>query len=232
MARIELTVISKDQAIKDSMETIGGLSSPSKMPWYSYNLSSGRCITGSILAKLPNTVCSGCYAMKGRYNFNNVQQAMERRYKTIGRTRWVGDFVKLLKRLSIGVPSHLLYFRWHDSGDLQSVEHLRKIVQIAEQLPNIRFWLPTREGGILRDYFKKYGPASYLPWNLCIRVSGVMINTKTPPIQFGLPVSTVHDDDKMGAYATICESNKRGGKCGDCRACWNNEAKWVSYPKH
>ena len=42
----------------------GGLSSPSKMPGYSYNLPAIHCKTGSKLAQIPGTTCHGCYALR------------------------------------------------------------------------------------------------------------------------------------------------------------------------
>jgi hypothetical protein len=50
----------------------GGLSRPSKMPGYAYNLPAIHCKTGSKLAAIPGTTCHGCYALKGRYRFPNV----------------------------------------------------------------------------------------------------------------------------------------------------------------
>ena len=44
----------------------GGLSKPSKMPGYAYNLPAIHCKTGSKLAQVPGTTCHGCYALKGR----------------------------------------------------------------------------------------------------------------------------------------------------------------------
>jgi hypothetical protein len=61
----------------------GGLSKPSKMPGYSYNLPAIHCKTGSKLAQIPGTTCHGCYALKGRYRFPNVMDAMMRRLASI-----------------------------------------------------------------------------------------------------------------------------------------------------
>ena len=49
---------------KEAKEITGGLSKPSKMPGPSYNLPAAACITGAKLAKVPGTVCYGCYALK------------------------------------------------------------------------------------------------------------------------------------------------------------------------
>src|SRR5438128_1739442 len=63
-------------------ETItGGLSITTKMPCPSHGISATRCRLGAILAGKPGTVCSKCYALKGRYAFSNVQKKLEERYQ-------------------------------------------------------------------------------------------------------------------------------------------------------
>ena len=37
------------------------------------------------------------------------------------------------------------YFRWHDSGDIQDVEHLLKIFEVCKLSPDVKHWMPTRE---------------------------------------------------------------------------------------
>jgi hypothetical protein len=54
---------------KQAREITGGLSKPSKMPGPAFNLPASRCITGAKLVKVPGSVCHGCYALKGRYRF-------------------------------------------------------------------------------------------------------------------------------------------------------------------
>ena len=75
--------------LKEAKEITGGLSSPSKMPGYAYNLPAWRCITGVKLQAVPGSVCAGCYAMKGRYRFRNVKEALERRQQSLVHPQWV-----------------------------------------------------------------------------------------------------------------------------------------------
>ena len=102
---------------KDLEKIVGGLSKPSKMPGPAYNLPAYKCITGQKLAKIPGSVCFGCYALKGRYRFRPVKSAMERRLEALKDPGWVDAMIQLIK------PHK--EFRWHDSGDLQSLEHLQ-----------------------------------------------------------------------------------------------------------
>jgi hypothetical protein len=208
------------------LDRVGGLSNPSKMPCHGYSIPAVRCFTGSKLREVPGSVCGSCYALKGRYVFPNVQQALERRYLKVtaaladaeARQEFVAAFVALLGRET--------YFRWHDSGDLQSVAHLKLIADIATATPHVKHWLPTREYRIVRDYQQTVGA---LPENLTVRVSAHMMDGKAPDL--GLPVSTVHTGN-VPATATECRAYTRGGHCGECRACWQPEVVQISYRKH
>ena len=64
---------------KEATAITGGLSAPNKMPGPSINLPAVACITGAKLVKVKGSTCSGCYALKGRYRFQNVKDAMQRR---------------------------------------------------------------------------------------------------------------------------------------------------------
>ena len=121
------------------------------------------------------------------------------------------------------------FFRWHDSGDLQNLTHFKKIIKICEATPYTRHWLPTKEKGIIKKFISGGG---VLPENLVIRLSGYMVDD-TPPSVRGLPgvlTSTVHKDEEP--HGRECPAPKQNGMCDDCRACWNEDVKNISYIKH
>ena len=140
---------------KEASKITGGLSAPGKMPEGSYNLPATACQTGQLLAKVKGTPCSGCYALKGRYRFPNVKDALDRRLKSLTHPRWVEAMAVLIKGKK--------HFRWHDSGDIQSVDHLKKIFEVCLKTPATLHWLPTQE--------RKYLPLGSYPKNLVIRLS-------------------------------------------------------------
>ena len=84
--------------IKEAREITGGLSKPSKMPGPAYNLPASQCITGAKLVKVKGSTCSGCYALKGRYRFQNVKDAMQRRLSKLHDPRWVEAMVTLIDK--------------------------------------------------------------------------------------------------------------------------------------
>jgi hypothetical protein len=208
----------------EALAIIGGLSKPSKMPGPSYSTSAFDCQTGSKLRDVAGSVCSKCYARKGNYVWPGVKEAHARRLATIvnaladdvARAKWVQAMVTLLA----GVP----HFRWHDSGDVQSVEHFGLIADVARATPDTMHWLPTKEP----RYVKRY--AGTIPDNLIVRVSAPMIDGPAP--QGFAHTSTVHKAAPALAGSHVCPAPSQGGKCGDCRACWSRDVANVSYAAH
>ena len=196
---------------KEARHITGGLSAPSKMPGPAYNLPAADCITGAKLVKVPGSVCAGCYALKGRYRFNNVQSALRRRAASLMHPDWIDAMVALI--------SGHEYFRWHDSGDIQSVEHLKRIFEVCKRTPDTKHWMPTREARFLRLM-----DPDIIPSNLIIRMSSHMIDQG--PVTFWPWTSTVSSVTKT------CPAQDQGNKCMDCRACWDRKVANVTYPKH
>jgi len=206
--------------VKEALAICGSLSEPGKMPCHGYALPAQRCRLGSFLQQLPTAICHYCYALRGRYVFRKVRAAMERRIESLSDPRWVDAITTLIHR------SGDRYFRWHDSGDLQSLDHLRKIIPVCKNLPRIKFWLPTREYQTVVAYRRLGGR---IPSNLCIRLSAHLIDGKLP-LAYGLPVSTVSSGkESIPRGAHICPAPKQGNQCGACRACWDRSVKIVTY---
>ena len=196
---------------KEAKRITGGLSGPGKMPEASYNLPASMCQTGAKLRKIPETPCYKCYAFKGNYvRFPAVQKAMYRRLESLTHPQWVEGMTTLVKKIK--------HFRWHDSGDIQSVDHLKKIFEVCNNTPGTMHWLPTQE----RKYLPLQG-SSY-PDNLTIRLSNAKNNTK--PGTAWTHWSTVVDS------GGDCPASKQGNICGSCRRCWSRDVKHVTYPKH
>ena len=85
----------------EALKIVGGLSKPSKMPGWAYGLPAAECKTGSKLAKIPGSVCSGCYALKGCYVFPVVQAAQYRRLEAIRSPLWTGAMALLINSKKI-----------------------------------------------------------------------------------------------------------------------------------
>ena len=201
--------------LKEAKEITGGLSSPSKMPGYAYNLPAWECVTGVKLQAVEGSVCSGCYAMKGRYRFSNVKEALSRRLRGLTHPQWIEAMTVLISHYSRAVP----FFRWHDSGDLQSVQHLKNIFEVCNATQQVQHWMPTREAKLLTLI-----QPEVVPKNLIIRMSSHMIDQG--PVKFWPHTSTVV---KAG---NTCPARDQGNECGSCRQCWNHDVPNIAYPLH
>jgi hypothetical protein len=124
------------------------------------------------------------------------------------------------------------FFRWFDSGDLVNLKNLKDIVRIALALPDIQFWLPTKEYAIVSEYYELYGP---FPQNLTIRLSAYMVDKAGPnslAATMGLTTSEVATNPQPSETQIVCPSSKQGNKCLDCRACWSKDVPTVVYHLH
>ena len=184
------------------------------MPGPAFNLPASQCITGSKLVKVRGSTCSVCYALKGRSIFKNVQAALNRRLAKLHDPRWIEAMVALIKDQP--------WFRWHDSGDVQSVQHLKNIFEVCKRTPGTSHWLPTREARFL-----SLMDPDVVPENLKIVLSDHMNDQEKPPTwwPYTSGVTTSHDQ-------VTCPASSQGNKCLDCRKCWDRGTKRVIYGKH
>ena len=218
--------------LKEAKEITGGLSNPEKMPGYSYNLPPEACKVGSRLYKIEGTVCRDCYARKGRYNFQNVKDAMMRRFKAIRHPSWIFAMTTLIEHYCKDEP----YFRFHDSGDVQDVLHLSNIITICNKLKHINFWLPTIEASLINTCMQR-GLVD-IPDNLTVRISTPKIDRAPGAFHSAvaeynkLCTSSVTTDADKYPNSIICQASLNHTNCGDCRKCWDNDFKHIVYVKH
>ena len=197
--------------VKEAIKITDSFTKTSKMPGLSYSLPAWECKTGSKLRKIPGSVCASCYALKGNYTrYKAIKAAQYRRLEAMKDPRWVDAMIAVIKRQK--------WFRWHDAGDVQSLEHLNNIYKICEATPETRHWLPTREAWIKNELDRK-------PANLVIRFSPPMVNQRAPE-------SWPHSSMVVDKGFHTCPAPAQGGKCLDCRQCWDPDIKVVSYGKH
>ena len=205
------------------------------MPGFSTSTPAQACITGSQLRQIPGSVCEKCYAYKGNYARPNVRKALEKRLAGIRHPQWVDAMVVVIEHYCRKYP----YFRWHDSGDIQSVEHLQNICRIAERLPHVKFWIPTRE----RQFCKRYLATRSAPKNLVIQVSDPLIREPRRHCSKSFPnTSGVAPRMPKTEWKQLVDGNRRvlhhcpaplqNHECKDCRACWDRRTKHVVFLQH
>ena len=195
--------------VKEAIKITEGFTRTSKMPGLSYRLPAWECKTGSKLRKIKNSVCSMCYALKGNYTrYKAIKAAQYDRLEKIKNSLWVAAMVVQVKRQK--------YFRWHDAGDVQDLNHLKKIYSVCRITPEVKHWMPTREAWIKNHLDSK-------PANLVIRFSPPMIGQRN---------DTWPNSSMVVETGATCPAPKQNNSCGDCRQCWDPLVKVVSYGKH
>ena len=196
---------------KEAWALVGGLSKPSKMPGWSIGIPAKECKTGSKLRLIPKSVFAECYALKGCYVFQVVQAAQYKRLEAISHPDWVQAMTTLINSKKPDV------FRWHDSGDVQDLQHLEKIFEVCRATPAKRHWMPTREAWI-KDHMAS------CPDNLVVRFSSPMVDQG--------PVKSWANTSTVSTKSRSCPAPDNNNECGSCRACWDPLVKNVEYGKH
>lgn len=192
----------------------------SKMGTTDFSIDAFACITGSKLAKVPGTTCHKCYAR----HLQNLRPSVDKGWKdnldkwnAADPDRWAQAMAFQIKRYNTDG-----YHRWFTSGDLQSVEMLDAIVQVARMTPEVQHWLPTQERAMLDAYEEAGGE---LPDNLTPRVSASKVDGKLP--NYPNVSGVTRDKAKV-----TCPASQQGNACLDCKACWSKDVHSIIYPKH
>lgn len=207
--------------LNNALVIVGSLSEPSKMPCYSWSISAKKCNTGQKLRTVKNSICHDCYALKNRYLFPHVQKCLDTRLEKSNHPLWAEAMACVIKaKDSSG------FFRWFDSGDIQSLEMLKNIVKVCNLTPNVKHWLPTREYGIVVNYIDLIGA---LPSNLTVRFSSYLYNSFVPE-SITKKTSCVQSSVSKDGYN--CPASTQGNKCLTCRLCWDKNVSRVVYKKH
>ena len=187
------------------------------MPGFSTSLSAFDCKTGSKLAKIEGSVCSKCYAFRNNYLYPNVKSAHKARLAALDHPQWVEGMTLLIGHYTDKADP---YFRIHDSGDIQSPQHLMLWILVARNLPWVNFWMPSKEIKWVKEVYKS---TADWPSNLTVRLSAPRIGQAPAALQL-LPTSTVQSE-----IGFVCGAPTRGNQCGPCRACWSSEVSNVDY---
>jgi len=187
------------------------------------------CILGSILAGIDGTICSVCYARVGRFVMPIKFKIMYQSFQNLKHPRWVEAFNWVFKN-----DYKYDEFRWFSSGDLQGTWMLRNIANIALANPDIRFWLPTHEVGMVMRYvFEEKG---IIPKNLIIKISDTFLDEdfKVSPFESeinlmnqarDMPYSNMLGEIGMSGVTTVegeanCPADKNEATmCGECHIC-------------
>lgn len=192
------------------------------------------CKVGCKLSKEKGSTCYGCYAKNGNYTYKNVKTSQRNRLDRVKqlsnkkfKDNWVEAMILLIQNKIDKISDKEKYFRWHDSGDIVSIHHIKAIAEVCENLPSVKFWIASKEVNLIEEFTKH----NDIPENLCIRLSGYYVD-KEPKFLNDLPTAMVYHKTKP--KCKVCQAVVQHKSCLEvnCRACWDKNVKSVAYKKH
>ena len=236
----------RKRILMDVPEGTISLGAPSKMPGYAWGLPAGiTCPSAKKSVKDfgADAVCSGCYVVnletgkgRGNYRFPAVWAAMVRRMDFVKRSLKENDgdeavavLTDMVRRGCDAEGENV--FRVHDAGDLFHPLYADVWGRVADNLPEVSFWIPTREWA--RDLMLPSLRELAARPNVTVRPSGLTWEAPAPVVE-GLSAGTAvtFDVDGLAEHRT-CPATLPGsdGKCGECRNCWDPGIR-VAYLAH
>lgn len=173
-------------------------------------------------------VCQSCYATKGMYRFPVVKAARQENQKDYHRDDWVADMVKEVSKYD--------YFRWFDSGDIETPELAIKIGAVIVGTPNTKHWLPTRS-----DKVRSINDKPILKWRTSKLLNNVVVRPSADNIGLnnnerpGVNSYVIRDTDlfeakRQGIFVCPVTTDKNRTSCDTCTTCYT-DAK-VAYLVH
>ena len=198
--------------------------------------------------------CKTCYAAEGNYRRPTVKAPREENRTDWKRDEWVDDMVKYLyeyseKEYRCG-RDPVVYFRWFDSGDCFHHGLACKIWEVASRTPWVKHWLPTRMykfdkfAGIFHELAELHNMAVRFSSDSATgeRLDCIPHDTGDSTIipdknwfEEGTPERMVAEEierETSEAGVFICIAYKQGGKCGECRTCWDKGQQSIAYISH
>ena len=198
----------------------------------SWSLPAGTSCPGSKDAE----VCKTCYAKKGMYRFPVVKNVREYNRDDYRKDDWVDRMVAKVSKFD--------YFRWFDSGDIETHELAMKIWQVITRTSSTQHWLPTRSDkignidhvlhGIPKSADTKLAGITHLP-NVAVRLSADNIGLDKPE-RSGVNSYVVRQEDMFEAKKRgihLCPVTAPGStqkSCDTCTLCYTDAE--VAYVLH
>jgi hypothetical protein len=218
------------------------ISKTAKMPCPSFDLPAFKtCPAAQLLVREypDDAVCLFCYAREGQYVIGTVPASQAARLAWVisslredGGVTFLTYMVRYLQKAKQSKSwQDRSVFRVHSAGDLFSPDYINAWRRIVEQVPDVRFWFPTREW-MRSSQLPHLQQLAALP-NAIVRPSAPTFDS-APPVVPGLANGTMVATSREAAEqhgASICPATSVRDSCGPCRACWDKEGT-VAYLLH
>ena len=172
-----------------------------------------------------------CYAMKSERQYPQVLPARNHQEEYWTKTPYM-SIVNDIKKAIKGKRTPIKYVRVNESGDLHSEACLYKLIQIAEALPNLKFYTYTHRSDIVDD-----NTHNFLASNLVINTSNfkrVGLNQfKAVKVETKFRSYMAKAKEIKAELKTISNSNLNcGGDCSKCSLCKVSHGKDIHVAIH
>lgn len=179
----------------------------------------------------------GCYAVRDAKLHSNSIIPAQGKNTVIMRNSYDDGFAQIKAML---IAKKVKIMRWHSSGEIIDYDYLLRMVQLAKELPNVKFYFYTKRFDEVSRYIDEYGT---FPENLICNLSAWRDNLKPYTNLSGLN-QFIWDDGSDPALAklphcpAVSAPTKQGGKghetgktCSECGICYskNNGHKICVY---
>lgn len=135
------SIITQNSKLKETSKKLG-------LRVFNFGITAYKTSKGKITCPFADGCIKFCYAKKGAYIWSNVAKVFEQRYHLTKQE----NFIEVMKKEII--KKRVDFLRVHDSGDFYSNEYFLKWMQIADQLPNVKFYAYTNSISIVKNNTK------------------------------------------------------------------------------
>jgi len=135
------SIITQNSKLKKTSKELG-------LRVFNFGITAYKTSKGKITCPFADACIKFCYAKKGAYTWSNVAKVFEQRYELTKQT----NFIEVMKNEII--KKRVDFLRVHDSGDFYSNKYFLDWMQIAKQLPNVKFYAYTNSISIVKNNSK------------------------------------------------------------------------------
>tara|TARA_R110000796_G_scaffold178764_1_gene295415 strand:- start:69 stop:686 length:618 start_codon:yes stop_codon:yes gene_type:complete len=135
------SIITQNSKLKKTSKELG-------LRVFNFGITAYKTSKGKITCPFADACIKFCYAKKGAYIWSNVAKVFEQRYELTKQK----DFKEIMKNEII--KKKVDFLRVHDSGDFYSNKYFLDWMQIAKDLPNVKFYAYTNSIAIVKNNTK------------------------------------------------------------------------------
>ena len=132
------SIITQNSKLKETSKKLG-------LRVFNFGITAYKTKSGKLTCPFADKCIKFCYAKKGAYIWSNVAKVFEERYELTKQD----NFIEVMKNEII--KKRVDFLRVHDSGDFYSNKYFLDWMQIAKELPNVKFYAYTNSISIVKN---------------------------------------------------------------------------------